>query len=271
MSARARHTPAPSQSPDFLASVSDLMSGLIFIFIITIAVFTLRLAKATTELTDAEATRKEVVNAMAEELRKEGIDVTVDPEQGVLRLTDRAIRFPRGESVPEGAHHRNVGIVANVLLRVLRKHVSRFEPPADLSMQAGRPPHCGSGAVAEPHRGPDQSGAKVNTVLVEGHTDNVPISSGSRFRDNLDLSAARGTEVFRMMQDCEPELAGLMNRTGSPVLSVSGYGDTRPIDREHGDADANRRIDLRFLMEPPQANDTKPPAPLEETRQELAG
>lgn len=271
MSARDRRAPTPSQSPDFLASVSDLMSGLIFIFIITIAVFALRLAKATTELTNADELRTEVVKSMAAELRKEGIDVTVDPDQGVLRLTDRAIRFPRGESVPETEHHRNVGIVAHVLLRVLRKHVSRFESPADLSLRASRPPHCVAGeAAAEPLPDSDQSGAKVNTVLVEGHTDNVRIGPGFRFRDNLDLSAARGTEVFRMMRDCEPELAGLINRTRSPVLSVSGYGDTRPIDRERGDADANRRIDLRFLMEPPQASDTKPPAPVEETRRELA-
>lgn len=271
MSSRARQTPTPSQSPDFLASVSDLMSGLIFIFIITIAVFTLRLAKATTELTDAKDTRTEVVKAMADELRDEGIDVTIDPEQGVLRLTDRAIRFPRGDSMPEAAHHRNIGVVANVLLRVLRKHVSRFEPPADLIARAGRPPNCVAEELEEPDLGPNESGSKVNTVLVEGHTDSVRIGSGSRFRDNLDLSAARGTEVFRMMQNCEPELAGLMNRAGSPVLSVSGYGETRPVDREHRDADVNRRIDLRFLMEPPQANDAKPPAPVEETRQELAG
>ena len=39
MRARMRPVPQQSQSQDFLASVSDLMSGLIFIFIITLAVF----------------------------------------------------------------------------------------------------------------------------------------------------------------------------------------------------------------------------------------
>lgn len=267
--ARTRPSSAPSQSPDFLASVSDLMSGLIFIFIITVAVFALRLAKATEALTNAEQVRKEVVQAMAEELRKEGIDVTVDPEQGVLRLTDRAIRFPRGASEPEPTYHHNVGVVASVLLRVLQLHVENFDS-GDVPA-AERPAYCEQDEVGPVlSRGAaDSVGAKVNTVLVEGHTDSVPIGRGFRFRDNLDLSAARSAEVFRMMLQCEPALLGLKNRTDSPVLSVSGYGETRPVDREHGEADANRRIDLRFMMEPPEAKPVAPPAVLEQTRHEL--
>ncbi len=247
------------------------MSGLIFIFIITLAVFALRLAKATDAITDADKVRKEVVLAMAKELRKESIDVTIDPEQGVLRLTDRAIRFPRGKSEPEPTHHHNVGVVASVLLRVLRNHVEKFDA-AELGPGVLRPPHCETnGAVPAVGALPAATvGAKVNTVLVEGHTDNVPIvGRGFGYRDNLDLSAARSAEVFRMMLQCEPGLSHLKNRTGSPVLSVSGYGETRPIDPEHGEADANRRIDLRFLMEPPEAKPVAPPAAVEQVRHEL--
>lgn len=272
MSTRAHQQPSPAQSPDFLASVSDLMSGLIFIFIITVAVFALRLAKATTELTNAEAVRTQVVQRMADELRKDGIDVTVDPEQGVLRLTDRAIRFPRGEADPEADQQGNVGVVARVLLRVLRCHVAAIVPVDEPGPDTGRPPYCAPDDVAprEGACGVDTGGARVNTVLIEGHTDSVRIGPGFRFKDNLDLSAARSAVVFRMMRQCEPELSGLRNRTGAPVLSVSGYGETRPVDRDHGEADANRRIDLRFLMEPPQAEVAEAPAPVEEMKRELA-
>ncbi len=73
-----------------------------------------------------------------------------------------------------------------------------------------------------------------------------------------------------MMVECEPELSGLLHRVGSPVLSVSGYGETRPVDRNHGEAGANRRIDSRFLMEPPEVKPAAPqPAPVREMRQEL--
>jgi len=268
MSARVRQRSSPAHSPDFLASVSDLMSGLIFVFIITVAVFALRLAKATTDLTNAEAVRMQVVETLADELRKEGIDVMVDRQQGVLRLTDRAIRFPRGVSEPEADHHANVGVVASVLLRVLRCYVAAVTPIDELRPRATRPPYCAPGdAGAAPYRcGADTAGAKVSTVLIEGHTDSVPIGAGFQFKDNLELSAARAAAVFRMMQQCEPQLSGLINLSASPVLSVSGYGDTRPVDRDHREADANRRIDLRFLMEPPQVV----PQPIEDTKRELA-
>lgn len=271
MSARVRRASSPSQSPDFLASVSDLMSGLIFIFIITIAVFALRLAKATTELTNAETVRGELVRKIAMELQDQDIEVRVDPEQEVLHLTDRAIRFPRGEPVPEELHKRNVGVIAKVLVQVLSDYVVAFDPRQDESSGDERPLYCeGSQAVlGQPSDKGRDSGAKVNTVLVEGHTDTVPIGPGFRYQDNLELSAARSAEVFRMMVKCEPELTRLVNRIGSPVLSVSGYGATRPIE-DDGEADANRRIDLRFLMEPPQAKESEPPAPVEDVRRELA-
>lgn len=278
MSSRGRAVAQPAQSQDFLASVSDLMSGLIFIFIITLAVFALRLAKTRAELTNAKDVREQVVHSIAAELKKEGIDVEVDVEQGVLRLTDRAIQFPRGKSEPLPDHQSNVGVVASVLLRVLRCYVhEERQPMEDVHPRAGRQPYCQqNGDVAAPYRCPDDArGAKVDTVLIEGHTDSVRVGSGSRYQDNLDLSAARSAEVFRMMQQCEPRLLGLMNRSGSPAISVSGYGETRPIDRENREGDANRRIDLRFLMEPPQSGsgeDAVPePPPVGETRRELSG
>ncbi|MCC6763161.1 MAG: hypothetical protein IT293_00730 [Deltaproteobacteria bacterium] len=243
------------------------MSGLIFIFIITLAVFALRLAKATTELTNAEDMRTQVVQAMADTLRKAGIDVTIDPEQGVLRLTERAIQFPKGESEPEEEYRRNVGVVAEVLLRVLRCHVAEADNPRPHATPL--PSYCAP-VDASWLCGADQSGAKVNTVLVEGHSDNVPIiGKGFHYKDNLDLSAARSAEIFQMMLQCEPGLRDLLNRTGAPVLSVSGYGETRPVLSVSGDAGPNRRIDLRFVMEPPEAKSVEPPAAVEQVRHEL--
>ena len=57
-------------------------------------------------------------------------------------------------------------------------------------------------------------------VRVEGHTDNVPIST-AQFYSNWELSTARASSVIRYMIDkfhFSPEL-----------LSASGYGEYRPI------------------------------------------
>ena len=51
-----------------------------------------------------------------------------------------------------------------------------------------------------------------------------------------------------------PELLEYTNLRGEPVLSFAGYGFMRPIDdrpTEVGRA-ANRRVDIRFILQTPQ-------------------
>lgn len=79
-----------------------------------------------------------------------------------------------------------------------------------------------------------------NYIRVEGHTDNLPIST-SEFPSNWELSAMRSTNVVRF----------LLKESGmSPdKLSQSGYGEYRPIannDSEPGRT-RNRRVDIVIL------------------------
>tara|TARA_B110000967_G_scaffold97882_2_gene100472 strand:+ start:2753 stop:3733 length:981 start_codon:yes stop_codon:yes gene_type:complete len=75
-------------------------------------------------------------------------------------------------------------------------------------------------------------------ITIEGHTDNIPISSfGSRFRSNWDLSAGRSGAVADYL------LTKYSFKTG---LMVSGLADTKPImsnNTNEGRA-KNRRIEL---------------------------
>jgi len=73
-------------------------------------------------------------------------------------------------------------------------------------------------------------------IMVEGHTDNVPISS-SRNKDNWDLSAHRATSVTRLMVE---------NGIPSERLIVSGRGEYHPV-RDNSTAEgrqANRRTEI---------------------------
>ncbi|MFV0474297.1 MAG: peptidoglycan -binding protein [Pikeienuella sp.] len=80
-------------------------------------------------------------------------------------------------------------------------------------------------------------------LVVEGHTDDVPISSG-RFRDNWELSQARALSVVRFLTEAE----------GLPAerLAALGYGEFQPIDpADTQEARArNRRIELKFAERP---------------------
>ena len=84
-------------------------------------------------------------------------------------------------------------------------------------------------------------------ILVEGHTDNVPIGNElrTRFPTNWELSTARATSAVRYLQD--------HGRVAPRRLSAIGYSEYHPIasnDTEEGRA-KNRRIEIILL--PPES------------------
>ena len=65
--------------------------------------------------------------------------------------------------------------------------------------------------------------AEIDWILVvEGHTDNLPLSGNGRFRDNWELSQARALSVVRYLSDVQ----------GLPPerLAALGYGEYQPLD-----------------------------------------
>lgn len=84
--------------------------------------------------------------------------------------------------------------------------------------------------------------APDHTIVVEGHTDNIPIET-ARFPSNWELAASRAGSVVRHLQD----------RGLNPTrLRATGLAETRPLqsnDTPQGRA-ANRRVEL--VMESPR-------------------
>lgn len=86
---------------------------------------------------------------------------------------------------------------------------------------------------------PALKNVKSGRIVVEGHTDNVPIGPAlrSRFASNWELSTARATDVVRYLAD-----KGVQKN----LLAAEGFGDTRPIasnDTAAGRAQ-NRRVEI---------------------------
>lgn len=73
-------------------------------------------------------------------------------------------------------------------------------------------------------------------ISVEGHTDNVPISTDA-FPSNWELSVSRASRVVRYLAEC-----------GVPAnrLRAIGYGETRPLADNSDDQGrtANRRVSI---------------------------
>ncbi len=91
-----------------------------------------------------------------------------------------------------------------------------------------------------------------NSIRVEGHTDNVPVTGGA-FASNWELSAARAASVVRMLID-----SGVDARR----LSVVAYGEHRPVlpNVTVDGRNANRRVVLVIEGSEPVAGPEPAPA-----------
>ncbi len=244
----------------YLVSVSDLMAGVVFLFLITLMIFALSLGQATESLQSAKATQRFILNALKEKLESAGIQVEIDREAGVLRLPNKeqSINFPVGKAEPLLVGQRNIDKLAHVLMQVVPCFVSNEE--ADK--------YC----ELKPMPDKKKYAAKIEVLLIEGHTDPLKIDTQhSRFQDNYELSGARAAFVLNRIRDFAEAKHGkqifgvLKNSQNQEILSISGYADRRPLPATDPDSEKNRRIDLRFVMEPPG----REPEPQTRTKQEL--
>jgi chemotaxis protein MotB len=88
----------------------------------------------------------------------------------------------------------------------------------------------------------DEIGLAGNHVLIEGHTDNVPINT-ARFPSNWELSTARATNVLRFLVE--------KKSIAPDRISARGFGEYRPVASNatsKGRA-MNRRVDIVILSD----------------------
>ncbi len=227
----------PAQdSGTFNLSISDLMAGLLAIFILTLAYCILSFNKSKDDYTNNNQLRQEMVSSIGKELNRMEIRVEIDEKRGILRIPEETLNFhPGSAEVPNKATVQRIGAV---LLRTLKS-----EEYID----------------------------KVETVFIEGHTDSDPIYGG-RYASNWELSTQRAINTWNVMRSKgvygynNQELSELRNhvtiinsngqidKSSELMFSCSGYADTRPIPNTRNDAAGkkrNRRIDIRFTMAPP--------------------
>lgn len=83
----------------------------------------------------------------------------------------------------------------------------------------------------------------ATTISIEGHTDNTPVTSGSKYRDNWELSGERALSVLRYFIEHE----GL----DPDSFQYAGYADNRPAAENTTEAgrQQNRRVEITVLRQ----------------------
>ena len=232
---RGRNSRPVDEDNPYWISFSDIMSGLLVIFILASLQLILELSEtskevdsAISELVKGNQVRAEMLEEIRMELLEQGIHVEVAENQSVLRIPDEQLYF-----------------------RTLR-----YDIPADRTFAVKAIGAALYDAVTK-----DDRSKYIDTVFVEGHTD----SRRARTLEmgNWGLSAYRAITVWNFWRDNEQygdALSGLMNRDGKPMFSVSGYAATRPKIENDDTAEKqrqNRRIDVRFTMRQPSLIELK--------------
>ncbi|MGN8000841.1 OmpA/MotB family protein [Sphingomonas sp. 22176] len=232
------------EEENYFISMTDMMVGLVFIFIVLLMYFALQFRDVTEQLSGADKTRTEILKQLEQTLKSKGVQVTIDTQNGVLRLPD-AILFDSARAELKPAGQVAIGHLAEALNDVLPCYTDLPDP------KTVRPARCPD----TPHR--------IESLYIEGHTDDVPLTAGFQFKDNWDLSVVRATNTYRALVGMSSELGDRCARKKGecdPILSVSGYGPKRPVMDMRGTPDErrqrDRRIDLRILMVTPDSGQT---------------
>lgn len=230
----------PIEEESYFVSMTDMMVGLLFIFILMLMYFALQYQSTTEKLTNANQTRGEILVKIGESLKDQGFEVEINPESGILRLNEKVLRFASGSAVVEEQYKDVIAALANALGNVLPCYSNEITYEK-LSCVENEEKHW------------------LEAVFIEGHTDNVPYVGG-----NLKLSTQRAANTYDELIKVRSEIESLKNSDGQPLLSVSGYGEKRPVpeSKENGTQEQrqmNRRIELRVIMATPrQDNESHP-------------
>lgn len=249
----AQYTEPSGEEGGYLASVADLMIGLLFVFILLVVVLAAAQREEQSRAESEQATAQQqfqrdrqaildraqrdrdlilgasdprglVTALIGDAVRQVVPNVRVDTASGVISLSnDSLFAIGQDQLLPGG--ESDLQKVAQALAEVL---------PCFVGHQAL------SQACAD-----NPSGHSIETIFIEGHTDSRPVTS--RRGDNFDLSLARARTVHGVLVS-NTTLLGLRNNLDQPLFSFSAYADTRPVPGSNPLDDINRRVDFRIVL-----------------------
>lgn len=248
MSLSIRRRKEGDENQNYLASVSDLMSGLLYVFILILVIAIFKLQSATVkagagfveyaeQMVDVGITSTRLMIELDRAIQvKAGIKVETQPENGVLRIPESAVTFETGSEELDAQNRVKLNRIGTEIARVL----TCFIP---------------EGVESSSCRGINPNRHTLESVFIEGHTDNQTFQGDTTEKENRLLSTRRANAAYLVMVHSNPALKNAKNSKGMALFSLAGYGPDRPAEgHAHktptSDA-ANRRIELRFTMTQP--------------------
>ncbi len=263
----------------YALSISDLMMGLLFIFILILMKFMMEYQDKKQDLSKPILERGLLLEKLKTEMEQKNIQVEIDKKNGVLKLTDVQY-FDKGEyklSEKGKNHFRKIKKIFNALIcysdldspktkNRWPKNKAKKTTLKKWQAHCNKPTHFKKQAL-------------IDSILIEGHADATPISQYASLikegiKTNLDLAMKRAQTVFVFLLDYKEEEKGydpikgekhtkesgnrfyaLVNKQEKPLFGVTSYGNLRRSasmkDKRNQAQKSDRRIDIRFIVSEP--------------------
>lgn len=251
-----------NEEESFYITMTDIMVGLLFIFLLLIMYFAVqsKVDQAETERTNellryqaaVAEQRNNLLQWIGAHLTESGVvGVEIIQDQGVIRLPEGILfgtgewQFRVGSAAARTAHSLARAFDEVLPCSVLQSDGTPFLPSDECEQTAFH----------------NRNNGFIQAIYVEGHTDNVPVRGALRgdpnLTNNLRLSARRATTTYEAIIEVAPRILefngpvlGERDLRFDPILASSAYGEWRPVasnETTTGQA-ANRRIDIRVVM-----------------------
>ncbi len=201
------------KEPEYWISLSDMLSGLLMMFILFLTLVLLDyrtvLEEKQGELDKLLGVRAHIIHALTQEFSQEHISIEVDPHTGAIRFQGGVFFEHDSTEITESGKEYLRAFIPRYMSIILRPE---FQP-------------------------------YISQVIVEGHTDKT-----GTYLYNLDLSQRRAFAVVRYVLSEDfpdfPEREAMQQ-----VITANGRSYSQPLE-ENGviDWDKSRRVEFKFRL-----------------------
>jgi len=215
-------------------SFSDIMSGLLLIFMLATTMLILELTDkkdkvndAINEIREAEQVKHNIILEVKNTLDSLNIFVKINKNESYIRIPIETLTFSsNSDEIPNSNLVRdNIRTIGYVLYNAITR--------------GDRLKH-------------------LDTIFLEGHTDS---RTSNKRKGNWGLSTFRAISLWEFWNDelqVDLPLCDMLNYYGQSLFSVSGYASTRRVNIQEIteiERRANRRIDVRLTVKKPSLDD----------------
>lgn len=216
----------------YLISISDLMAGVLIIFILGLVSMIIVYKESVENISNINQQRAQILEEIHKNLPAEDKErIKLDAKNGILRIeADGVSNLSTQDMNAKAVFNLNESSLTPEGERIIR----------DISK-----------AIVEMKNNP-QFAPKwkvVDTIMIEGHTDSLPLNMGNR--TNIDLSTERASYTWKFMNATSGgTFSNMNNNDGQKLFSIAGYGEQRPLPNLDPTDSRNRRIEFRFIVKP---------------------